>query len=152
MKKISGATFIYKKLFPTLVIGFLSIWIAVYAISGGIELKNTFVLLLFVGVVIFTFVFFRKTVWDLVDEVFDCGDCLIYRLDGIETKVMLDEITHIACAHAHSPERAKVFACTREGKTFHFVFCLKARIILSRRDQNPVILELVERIDQVKIT
>jgi len=152
MTKISGATFFYKKLFPTFVFGFFIFCITLTIVHDGITSDNSVGLAAIVAMMVYVFFFFKKLAWDMVDEVFDCGDSLIYRSNGNETRVMLSDIIRIDCAHCHSPERVKIIAHSTTGTEVEFAFCLIGRIMLNSRDKNPVVLELMERVEQAKIT
>lgn len=150
MKKISGEMVLIKKLYPAFVFSIFGISIAL-GLSGGITKENGFGLLVLIGASIYTFLSFKRLLWDLADEVFDCGDSLIFLKSGTKTKVMLSDITHVEYNHSHSPERVKVFVNTSNANKYEFVFCPEGKWKLSWRDKNPLVLELIDRIEQSKL-
>lgn len=150
MKKISGQMVLIKKIFPGFVLSFFGIAIAL-GLSSGITKENGVGLLVLIGFSIYTLLIFKRMLWDLADEVLDCGDSLIFRESGTKTKVMLSDITHVEYHYGYSPERVTVFVNASSGNKYEFVFCPKGEWRFSRRDKNPLVLDLIVRIEQSKL-
>ena len=89
MTKISsGFTFINKKLFPSLWFGFLAIFVVITILIGAAKSDPVFIIGPAV-MAVFGFILMKKLVWDLVDEVYDCGDFLLIKNRGEEERVAL---------------------------------------------------------------
>ena len=87
MKKISsGQTFLLKRLFPTIWFGFFACSLAIGIVSGAAA-KVPFMLVVPLAMGAFGYVLFKNLLWDLADEVYDCGDSLLIRMGGQEDRV-----------------------------------------------------------------
>jgi hypothetical protein len=105
MKRISSSwTAFHKKVFPVMWFGFLALFFATATLSGAVARDPSF---LVVPIVMATFGFFfmRKLVWDLVDEVFDCGDALLIRNRGEEALLPLSNIMNVSVSTYSNPQR-----------------------------------------------
>src|SRR5688572_22818149 len=98
MKQISSKyLFFYKKVFPLLWFGFLVFFIAETFMNGAYEQTPMFV----VGpciMAVFGFFLMKKLVWDLMDEVYDCGDSLLVRNRGVEERVPFSSIMNVSAS------------------------------------------------------
>lgn len=147
MKKISGNTFYFKRLFPALWFGFL----AFFLISSTIEgFESPMFLIMPVVMSIFGFFLFKKRVWNLVDEVHDKGDELIFRKGSKEQRVKLNDIINIDCTHINSPVRVVVHTRTAGKIGKELAFRLPVRF--NQFSKNPIVRELIERVDRAKNT
>jgi len=77
MKKISSSVWFYKKVFPIIWFGFLAFFVVTAVVGGAAKEGNWLFLTVPLVMAVFGFVLMKKIVWDLVDEVFDCGDYLL---------------------------------------------------------------------------
>lgn len=148
MDKISGLTFFYKKFFPTIWFGFLAFVLAVPLFFNG-EIKSVF--LFFMAPLIMAvmgFLMFKKLCWDLVDEVFDDDDALVVRKGGKEQVVNLNDIINVSHSQMGSPDGVTIH--TRSGGPIgkEFTFILPTKI--NPFSKNPVVAELIERIDNAR--
>ena len=103
-EKISGSTFYFKKLFPTMWFGFICIFVIVVTLFGAAS-ESIMFLITPAFMAVFGFVLFRKLVWDLADEVYDEGDSLLFRKGGIEQRVYFKNVLNINHVQMNSPER-----------------------------------------------
>jgi len=149
VKKISGATFYFKKLFPTVWFGFLAFLLVTSLFSGAVEQSFTFLAVPIV-LIVFGFVFFKKIVWDLADEVYDRGDVLIFRKGGKEQQINLNNIINIDYASMGSPERVVIHVRTEGPIGKELAFNLPMRF--NPFSKNPLVRELIERVDDAKNT
>jgi hypothetical protein len=100
---------------------------------------------------VFGYILFRRLVFDLVDEVWDDRDALIVKNAGVEERVPLRNIINIGYSLLTSPER--VTLTLRDagslGKEVTFVPSIRSQWFrwFSR---NPIIDELIERVDQAR--
>jgi len=149
MKKISGSTFYYKKLFPSAWLGFLAFFFVVSLTSGAAAASVMFLAVPII-MAVFGYFFFQKMAWDLADEVYDYGDFLEFRRGQKTQRVSLNEIINIDYSHMSSPERVVVH--TRQAGPIgkELAFCLPLRFHLFSK--SPLVRELIERVDAVRNT
>jgi hypothetical protein len=105
MKRISSTwTFFNKKLFPLLWFGFLTFFVVTMVLTG---VPNADPMFLIVPALMALFGFFlmKKLVWDLVDEVYDCGDFLLIRNRGEEDRVALANVMNVNASTFVKPPR-----------------------------------------------
>ena len=145
MKKISGNTTYFKKIFPIFWFGFLAFFL-VSGILTGIE-SPMFIIVPFVMSVMGYFLF-KKLVWDLADEVYDKGDELLFRKGNKEQRVKLKDIINIDYSHMNSPERVVVHVRTSGKIGNELAFSLPVRF--NPFSKSPLVRELIERVDQAK--
>lgn len=87
----SRSTHFQKRILPVIWFGFLFVW-ALIAV-----LMRVPVLLVIPSVMgVLGFFIFKKLVWDLADEVYDCGDCLLVRIGGVEERIALSSIVNVS--------------------------------------------------------
>jgi hypothetical protein len=105
MKKISSKYQIfYKRIFPAIWFGGLGLWLLQAVRLGAFE-KQPFIL---VGPFIMAFFGFRlmkKLIWDLADEVYDCGEYLLVKMKGEEDSVQLTNVMNVSATTNSSPRR-----------------------------------------------
>ena len=95
MKRISSRwTFFNKRLFPVIWFGFLAVFVAL-SLSLGAPEKDPMFLIGPAAMAIFGFVLMRKLVWDLADEVYDCGDELLIKNRGREDRIKLSNVINV---------------------------------------------------------
>jgi hypothetical protein len=94
----------HKRVFPLLWFGFLALFVAVSFFSGAQRQKAVFAVFpLFMGLL--GFFIMKKLVWDLVDEVYDCGDYLLIKNRGEEVMVRLSNIMNVSVSTFMNPPR-----------------------------------------------
>ena len=102
MTKISsGKTFFNKKIAPVLWLAFFAI-LAIRSEAGEHDIMFRVVPLL---MAVFGFFLMKKFAWDLVDEVYDCGDFLLIRNRGEEDRVALSNIMNVNASTNTGPPR-----------------------------------------------
>jgi hypothetical protein len=105
MKKISsGSLFFTKKVFPVLWFGILVFVLAIASIGGAFRQAPLFFVVPCL-LAVFGYVLMRKLVWDLVDEVYDCGNFLLVRSGGEEERIPLSNIMNVSAAILVNPPR-----------------------------------------------
>jgi hypothetical protein len=154
MKKISGSTFYFKKIFPTLWFGGLGLFFVNFLILGPSEESPIFLEGLFLAaplvMAVFGYALFKKLVWDLADEVYDNGHELIFRTRSKEQRVNLQDIINIDYSHMGSPERVVVHTMSEDPIGKELVFTLPIRF--NPFAKNPFVRELIERVHQARST
>ncbi len=151
MRRISSrTTFVYKRIFPLLFFGIVSLFIAFVIVGGLRSGQNPPLPVLIVPVLAAAFIYFvmKRLIFDLVDEVLDAGDALIVRNRGQEDRIALSDITNVNYTPLVSPPR--VTLSLRRASVFgaEVTFCAPTRFVPF--SSSPVINELIQRIDAAR--
>ena len=106
MKKISSNIFFYKRIFPIFWFGFLGIFVLItlFANPAGRSLPLAFFVMPII-MAVFGYVLMKKIVFDLADEVTDCGDFLVVRFADIQERIALSNIMNISYSVMMNPPR-----------------------------------------------
>jgi len=105
MTKISSNWTAYYKIgFPVMWFGFLALFLIAAVLGGDLGSKPMF-LTVPVAMAVFGFLLMKKLVWDLVDEVYDCGDALLVKNRGEEARVPLANIMNVSASIFQNPPR-----------------------------------------------
>ncbi|MCX6355454.1 MAG: hypothetical protein NTZ78_11220 [Candidatus Aureabacteria bacterium] len=108
MQRISSRdTIFFKKIFPVIWFGFLTVLLAIgldHLIAKG-KVEISF-LLIPIGMAVFGYFLMKKLVFDIVDEVWEEGDTLIVRNKGEEIYIALSEIINVSYSGFTNPPRA----------------------------------------------
>ncbi len=148
MKKISGSNIYFKKILPFMWFGFIAFFI-VTTIDSGVAGKSKGVILIIpFFMLVFGFFLFNRMVWDLVDEVYDLGDELLFRKNGIEQRIKLRDIINVDCSQMTSPERITINVRFAGELGKELVFNPPVRLFNFTR--NPLVIELIERVDRAR--
>jgi len=144
----SRTTFWYKRLFPVFWFGFIAIFIVVMlSAKGGPPLP---MILFPLAMAAFGYFLMRKLVFDLADEVWDGGDELIIRNRGREEHIPLSDIVNVSYSAFTSP--ARVTLTLREGGVPGREISFSPLARLLPFSKNPIVRELIERIDKSRST
>ena len=149
MQRISSkSTFIAKRVFPVVWLGFIAIFLAALLFPGpGPRETFPFVLVpIFAGLV--GYFVMKKLVFDLVDEVWDGGDYLLVKNKGAEERIRLENIVNLSYSAFSNPQRAtlKLRTAGRFGSEVTFVPVSK----LLPFSRNEMIDKLIDRIDAAR--
>ena len=147
VNKISGSTFYFRRVFPTIWFGFLGLFIIIAIASGAVE-KDLISLIAPLMMMVFGYFLFKKMVWDLADEVIDAGELLIFRKGGKEQRVNFRDIINISYAQMSSPERVVIHTRVEGPLGKELAFSLPMRF--NPFAKNPLVNELIYRMDRVK--
>lgn len=105
MTRISSRfTQFHKRIFPTFWFGFVALFAATSFFSGAGDTDPMF----YIGpafMAVVGFAFMKKLVWDLADEVYDCGDELLVRNRGREERIRLSGIINVNVSSNMNPPR-----------------------------------------------
>ena len=151
MKKISSSwTVFYKKIFPLFWFGILVFAVVTSLAEGAIEEGRwTFLVIpcLMAGV---AFVLMKKLVWDLADEVYDCGDSLLVKSRGDEERIPLSNIMNVNASTNSNPPRVTL-RLVRPGRFGSEVtFSPLAKMSFNPFAKNAVVEDLIVRVDQAR--
>jgi hypothetical protein len=150
MTKISsGSTAFRKKALPILWFGILAISVALLLWAGAYR-SHALLVLPPLLVAAFGFVLMKKLVWDLVDEVYDCGDFLLVRNGGVEDRVALSSIMNINASTMTNPPRVTLRLSTRGKFGEEIVFSPIKPISLNLFARNKIVEDLIVRVDAAR--
>ena len=149
MKKISGSNLYFKKLFPLVWFGFLAFFLVISLVAGAAKESLMFIFIP-IFMAIFGFFLFKKLLWDLADEVYDEGESLLFRKGDQEQRVYLKDIINISNTQINSPERVVLHVRSKGAIGKELAFNLPIRFNFF--SQNPIIIELIERVDRARNT
>ena len=136
----SKMTFFYKRISPIMWFGLLAVFFVI-----GLLKRDVPFLVVLVLMVIISYPFMKKQVFNLVDEVFDVGDALLVRSDGREERIALGDIKNVNYSPYMSPPQ--VTLSLRRPTVFGdtIVFCAPTRLI--PLSSSPIIEKLIDRVD-----
>ncbi len=151
MTKISsGWMKSYKKVFPVVFLGFLVLF-AFATIPRAIENGQWLPLVLPCFMAAVGIVVIRKTLGNLVDEVYDCGDYLVVRNAGEEEAIPLHNIMNVSVSVHAKPPRITL-RLVKPGKfgqevTFSPVF----ELTLNPFARSHIADDLIVRVDKARV-
>jgi hypothetical protein len=151
MQRLSSkSTWFHKRVVPAVLVGALLVFVVV-GMVGGWSGPNGPPPLFFVVAVLGIatgFVYFKKLVLDLVDEVWDAGDTLIVRNKGEEDRIRLADIINVSYAPYGNPPRVtlKLRAPSRFGDRISFAAPVRAIPFT----ESPLIEQLIVRVDAAR--
>lgn len=145
--RISHVPAFFKWMLPAFVIlSFLGV--IVWVIVDGTSPWYVYVILV-LAVVSTTFIF-KKFIWDLVDEVYDAGDHLVFEKGGIKQKVSFADIEDIGYVSYTSPRRITV-TCRKAGSLGDkLVFMPPVFQSLNPAKTPPMVTDLIDRMDAAR--
>lgn len=96
------------------------------------------------------FFFMRRLVWDLADEVYDCGDSLLVKNRGEEERIFLSNIMNVSASTQMNPPRItlRLVSPSRFGKEVSF--CPITKFTLNPFAKDQVSEDLILRVDQAR--
>jgi len=146
----SQSTFFYKRVFPTIWFGFLAFFVCA-AVVGAILQQQPAQLLPFVGVPLFMAIFgyaiMKWIVFDLVDEVWDCGDSILVRNKQLEQRFALSDFMNVAYTGFMNPPRITLSLRQASGD-FGSEVAFIPPFRLFPYSMPPVARDLMKRIDE----
>jgi len=151
MKKISSRwTFFNKWVFPVSLFGFLAAFVAL-SLSLGAPEKDPMFLIGPAAMAIFGFVLMRKLVWDLADEVYDCGDELLIKNRGKEDRIKLSNVINVNVSSLTNPPRITL-RLDKPGRLGPEIsFSPPRAFSLNPFAKNPIGEDLIVRVDRARV-
>jgi hypothetical protein len=139
----SKMTFFYKRISPIIWFGLLAVFFLI-----GLLKRDVPFLVVLVLMVIISYQFMKKQVFNLVDEVFDVGDALLVRSGGWEERIALADIKNVNYSPYMSPPQ--VTLSLRRPTVFGdtIVFCAPTRLM--PLSSSPIIEKLIDRVDAAR--
>lgn len=150
MTKISsGLTWWHKKAFPAVWFGFLAVFFLVGTIGGAAK-KDPAFLVVPVLMAVFGVFFMRKLLWDLLDEVYDCGDSLLVKNGGQEELIPLANIMNVSDSSLMNPPRVTLRLVTPSRFGSMLTFSPAGRRTVNPLAKNKIAEDLIVRVDQAR--
>ncbi|MBU1641351.1 MAG: hypothetical protein KKG53_12820 [Proteobacteria bacterium] len=150
MQKISSKyTVFYKKGFPLLWFGFLAFFFGISLIGGAAD-KAPLFLIVPCAMAVFGFFLMKKSVWDLVDEVYDGGDFLLIRNKGKEERVALSNIIKVNASTDTKPPRITLRLVTPAWLGKEIPFSPEYKSSNDPFAKNEIAENLIVRVDKAK--
>jgi len=151
MKKISsGFTFFNKKVFPVIWFGFLLLFVTVAITSGALQKDPMFLIvpLFMFGI---GYLVMKMLVFDLMDEVFDCGSYLLVKNRDMQDHVYLADVMNISITTYMNPPRItlRLRKPSRFGTEISFSPITGFR--LNPFARNPIAEDLILRVDKERL-
>lgn len=150
MKKISSKTLVYTKtVFPLVWFGFLAVFLVLSIVDGAYK-KDPIILVIPPAMAVLGFFTMKKLVWNLVDEVYDCGDSLLVKGRGVEERVPLTNIMNVSAPIGTNPPRITL-RLIKPGKLgAEISFSPAAPFFRKRFAKIPFAEELIVRVDRAR--
>ncbi|MDB5922568.1 MAG: hypothetical protein JWN13_1504 [Betaproteobacteria bacterium] len=150
MTKISsGLTFFNKKVFPALWFGFLAFFLVTATLAGIVE-KAPVSVVIPVFMAVIGFFVMKKLVWNLADEVYDCGDFLLVRNRGEEDRVPLSNVMNVNASTYVNPPRITLKLVTPGRFGNEVAFSPIAGFRLNPFAKNKIAEDLIVRVDRAR--
>jgi hypothetical protein len=150
VKKISSSLTVFnKKIFPVLWFGSLAFFVVAAIFTGGVE-KGLMFLVVPIVMAVFGHFLMKKLVWDLADEVYDCGDGLLVRNRGEEDVIALSNVMNVSASTSMNPPRVTLRLVTPSKFGSEVVFSPVIGFTLNPFARNQVAEDLIVRVDQAR--
>jgi len=149
MKKISANTILAKKAFPIFWFGFLGT-MAIVALFSGHFKKDPASLIAPILMSGFGYYMMKYFVFNLMDNVYDCGDHLVVVNKKQTDKIYLKDIINISYIGHSNP--GQVILKLRKESAFgtEVAFSPKKQFTLNLFSKNKIIEELILRVDNLR--
>lgn len=150
MRCISSKKIVFsKKIFPVIWFGFLAFSVANSIISGAYR-DDMMSIVIPCIMAVFGFFVMKTLVWDLVDEVFDCGDYLLVKGRGIEERVPLTNIMNVSSSMNTNPSRVTLSLATPNRFGREIAFSPIRNITFNPFAKNAIVEDLIIRVDRAR--
>jgi len=150
MTKISsGYTAFMKKAFPALWFGFLGLFIIAILAKGAHAQSAMFIVIPCVMAVV-GYLVMKKLIWNLVDEVYDCGDFLLIRNGSDEDHLPLSNIINVNSSMYTNPPVITLRLATPGKFGPDIAFSPLRPFSLNPFARNAVAEDLIVRVDKAR--
>ena len=145
----SGLTIVNKKVFPAFWFGFLAMFVVASLVTGAAAQDVMFIVVPVVLALV-SYVLMKQLVWDLADEVYDCGDFLLVRNRGDEDRIALASIMNVSPSTFTSPPRLTLRLESPGKWGSEVAFLPIMRFTLNRSGRNAIAQDLMVRADRAR--
>ena len=139
----------FKRGFPLLWLGFLAFFVVAVLLNGAYE-KDPMFLVVPCLMAVIGFIVMKKLIWDLVDEVYDCGDSLLIKNRGEEDRVLLSNIMNVSASTNMNPPRITLRLVNAGKFGPEISFSPAAPFTFNPFAKNPVAEDLMVRVDRAR--
>ena len=145
----SKTTFFYKRIFPIVWFGILTV-VLCGGLIAGISGRGPALMLVLIPIFMAAFGYFimKKLVWDLFDEVYDEGATLLFRNGNREFHVSLKNIKNVSYSTMTSPPRVTLSLRYPTDLGDELSFSPPAGWIPFKKNRD--VEELIDRIDKAR--
>ena len=149
MKKLtSRSTFFSKKVFPVIWFGFLTFFVITSQFAGGDKGAGPMFVVMPIFMAVFGYFIMKKLVFDLIDEVYDDGDSLLFKNSGKEVRVSLQDIKNVSYQTLMNPPKVTLSLRHETDLGNELSFSPPMSFIPFKKNKD--IEELIDRIDQAR--
>jgi len=149
MKKLtSKSTFFNKKIFPTIWFGFLAFFVITSLLASGDEGPGPMFIIMPIFMAVFGYFIMKKLVFDLVDEVYDEGDSLLFKNAGKEVRISLRDIKNVSYQTMMNPPKVTLSLRHETDLGNELSFSPPMSFIPFKKNKD--IEKLIDRIDQAR--
>ena len=145
----SRYTRFYKVIFPAFWFGFLLLFVVTAVFTGGARETLVFIVVP-IAMAAFGFFLFKRLLWDLVDEVYDCGDSLLVRNRGQEDRIALSNIINVNVSTFVNPPRVTLKLAVPSSFGAEVTFSPAQRFSFNPFAKNEAMEQLIVRVDQAR--
>jgi hypothetical protein len=151
MRQISSKmTAFHKKLFPAVWFGFLAVFIVSAWSADVFQSDRRLFLLAPLLMGVLGFVFMRRLLWDLADEVHDCGDALLVRKGGEQERIPLAGIMNVSATVLVNPPRITLRLVNTGRFGTEVAFMPLTHFTLNPFKKSPIADDLMVRVDRAR--
>jgi hypothetical protein len=151
MKKISStSTWFYKTLFPLVWFGFLAAMLGITVTSGDVRSQGWIPVLILGFMAVFGFFIMKKLIWDLADEVHDCGDYLLIKHRGEEERVPLSNVMNVNMLSNVKPARITLRLVNPGKFGTEISFAPPSKLSFDPFAKNEIAEDLIIRVDRAR--
>jgi hypothetical protein len=145
----SKMTFFNKRIFPVIWFSIPALILLGSSVAAWKGAQIPFQLFVVpIGLAVFGFFILRLLVFDLLDEVWDEGETLLLRNDGLEDRIQLTNIINVSHATFTNPPR--ITLTLRHPCCFGKEITFSPLARLNPFSKDPIAKELIERVDAAR--
>jgi len=151
MTRISSRrTFFVKRVFPVLWFGLVGVIAGAMLLASAAGKGAGFMVVPPALMAVVGYVLFRKLLWDLADEVYDCGDALLVRNKGVEDLIPLANVMNVSATTLINPPRVELRLLTPSKLGSEVVFSPAVGLRLNPFARIPIVEDLIVRVDRAR--
>ena len=143
----SRSTYFHKRILPVMWFGFLFAWACI-----AVAMRVPVLVVVPSAMGVLGFLIMKKLMWDLADKVYDCGDCLLVRIGGVEERIALSNIVNFSSDIAFNrPRRVELRLATPGRLGVRVAFIPKPWLRGNPFVRNAVTQDLMERVQRARV-
>lgn len=143
-------TFFHKRIFPLIWFGALGFMLIAGVVTTFFKAHGPPLPVLLVPLImsVFGFVLFKKLLFDLADEVYDCGDFLLVKKGHQEAQIPLSNIKNVSYSVMVNPPRVTLSLREPCSLGHEVVFSPPVKFTFVPFARSQLMDELIDRIDK----